>query len=123
MSDAIQEAISRHDAELKELRTDVHELRAGQDQIASLQTQMSKANDRRHNELRDLLQNRTTTSLRDVASVMQIILMGGAILSATIGGIIYVSGNANGEKLALLEYRLERIYGRTDWAAEWRKSE
>jgi len=107
--------IDRVEGDVRSLRTSVAELARGQEAIT---TQMQE----QHGELRDLLRQNTTTTLTDVSKIMQVIVMGGAILSATIGGIIYVSGNANSARLALLEYKMSSIFGTTRWSADWKRN-
>lgn len=114
--------LDKTDARLSRVEGDVHALRKGQETLSHNLDDVRKTMGAQHSEVMTALQARTTRTLGDVINVMQVIVYAGVIVGSVVTMIVYIAGNANGPKLALMEYKLERIFGETSWAATWKTS-
>lgn len=110
-NDDLRQRVTRLDSEVAAIRTDVagvmtsvaHLDRSVSAGFEKLDRFISKSNDTKGN------------TVANVKAVLEILLISSLLVGGAVGGIVYIASNLNAVDVALLRYRVERIYGSFGW--------
>lgn len=111
-SEDVRVRLDRHDREIVSIRSDLTHLQSSVDDVKSGLLQQDHKID---SVLSAINETRRGVGTRDVAAMMQILVMCGALCAGVVSGIVYISSNANSADMALLKYRVDQMRGSFGW--------
>lgn len=116
MSD-IAGKVDQHDKEIALLRRDVAGIQTSVSHLAEAADKQTAKLD----QIATALHAKGATTMSDIASWLQVLVMAAALITGVVSGIVYVAGNANSVDVALLKYKMERLYGSFGWEPSVRR--
>lgn len=107
----INRQLSDHDRDLALVRRDIVAVQHGVEMLAGA----VRSQDGKLDELVNLVRQKGTATLDDIARTLQVVLMGFGLISGVVAGIVYIAGNANRTfdataiaDSAVMKYRLDQ---------------
>lgn len=103
--------LAEHDRDLVVLRRDISAVQQSVEVLAGV----VRGQDSKLDDIANLVRAKGATTMEDIARVLQVVLMGFALISGIVTGIVYIAGNANRTTdisavadAAVMRYRMEQ---------------
>lgn len=110
-TDDLRQRVTTLDREVAGLRTDVAGITTS---VAHLDRTISAGFEKMDRFIGKANETRGAT-LESIKRVLEILLYSSLLLGGAVGGIVYIASHLNAVDVALLRYRVERIYGSFGW--------
>lgn len=107
---SLERDMARFGAELDGVKRDVTEIGAG------VRTLLDRDRDAKVRDAEMRARNPY-----DVKDLLQMIMQGLLVVSLIVGGIIYIAGGQLAPQLAVMQHKINELYGRSGWSTTIRK--
>jgi hypothetical protein len=102
----IQRRVDAHDRDLAIVRGDI----AGMNKSVEHLSSAVRAQDEKLDNIITEIRRHGTTTIKDVASVLQVMVLGGALISGIVTMVVYIASGANSAELAVMKHKVDRMY-------------
>lgn len=105
MSDELRARVEDNTRDIALVRRDLAVVQTGLTQLGDTIGGLVKKID----SLGSSISDRGRYSIQDMAAAMQVIVLGFALISGVVSGIVYISGNATASEMALLKAKVAEM--------------
>lgn len=105
MADELRARVEDNTRDIALVRRDLAVVQTGLNQLGDTIGGLVKKID----SLGSSISDRGRYSIQDMAAAMQVIVLGFALISGVVSGIVYISGNATASEMALLKAKVAEM--------------
>lgn len=115
--DALADRADKADKEIAFVRRDMAGLQAAVTHLSAGQERQSRILD----DIAKAVHAKGTTSIAEIAQMMQVLVYGTVLIAAVVSGIVYIAGNAQNSEIALLKERMSQFRSGFGWQVQIKK--